>query len=186
MTTVENPIKIFSKRNNVEFKKILETLNLTENKNNYFTDKYEIYLENTGQIIRGYVVDFFMNKTITSFSFVKKYFEFLFVDENNNFYFFELRDFYTTIIQQENLENFCYKSYGAYNTNLNLVFDFNSSKKNIKNVELDVLKQVKEINKNLLIGGVLKFSVFGKYIDSVKTENLLDKYSSYILERICD
>ena len=61
MTTVENPIKIFSKRNNVEFKKILETLNLTENKNNYFTDKYEIYLENTGQIIRGYVVDFFMN-----------------------------------------------------------------------------------------------------------------------------
>ena len=52
MTTVENPIKIFSKRNKDEIKNILETLNLTENKNNYFTDKYEIYLENTGQIIR--------------------------------------------------------------------------------------------------------------------------------------
>ena len=76
-----NPIRKIAKRDEDEFKKILETLNLTENKDNQFTDKYEIYLEN--KKISGYIFDSILskqNKINSNLHLVKKYFEFVFVD----------------------------------------------------------------------------------------------------------
>ena len=192
-----NPIRKIAKRDEDEFKKILETLNLTENKDNQFTDKYEIYLEN--KKISGYIFDSILskqNKINSNLHLVKKYFEFVFVDTQNNIYFFEFKEFRCGVWEPEKIENFLRKVYDTHGTNFNLIFDLELYKKNITAINQDILKKLKElsdmlylkknnIKKNLLIGNILKYILKENsnnlYLD---LDILTDKYSGYILEKI--
>ena len=181
MVSVENPIRNTKISDQREFHNILKTLKLPIPEY-YYPEKYEIYLQSSEKTIYGYIYDSLITKTFPHKYFECKYFEFMFVELENNFYIFEIKDFCTSLFSSDNLENLCED---ATAKNLNLVFDFNSSKKNINSEELIVLKQVKQLNKNLK-NGLLKFSVLGKYSNYPKSQNLLDKYSHYIVERIVD
>jgi hypothetical protein len=171
---IENPIQNIGKRNREELKNILETLKFSEIVNNEFTEKYQIFLEKN-KIITGYVVDYIMSTTNKELNFDKKSFEFLFVDVENNFYFFEFTDFYSIIRKSENIEYFCYKRnknlpyncqflnsasltiQNKYNnlfdkfdicgpTNLKLVFDFNLGKEKSGNFEdRHILNTIKQM-----------------------------------------
>ena len=184
-----NPIRKIAKRDEDEFKKILETLNLTENKDNQFTDKYEIYLEN--KKISGYIFDSVLskqNKINSNLHLVKKYFEFVFVDTQNNIYFFEFKEFHCGTWEPEKIENFLRKVYDTHGTNFNLIFDLDLYMKNTNDKEnLKKMKQLSELV-YLKVDDVDKKTIIEEIIKYILKKDqktfLVNKYLTYILERI--
>jgi hypothetical protein len=210
LANLENPIRNIGKRDDIEVAIILENLNLFEIENNEFTDKYEIYYEyyvegvKNKKIIQGYVIDYIFNNNEKNTELEKRYFEFLFVDVENNFYFFEFTDFYSRYVKSENIEYFCYKRnwkklrvnhqflnsssltiQNKYNnlfdkfdicgpTNLKLVFDFNLGKENFR-------------KNNSILENIKKFYEIIKFvnIENFACENhLLEKYTGFVLDKI--
>jgi hypothetical protein len=201
MTTVftfENPVKIISKRDEIEFKNVLETLKLLEIENNPFKNKYQIYFMYSfgnkiyNKIIKGYIIDF---KSYESSNNLKNI-EFLFIDTNYKFYIFQ------SLINALCLENTEYFYYGDTNLNLNLnileseyMTDENRNNFYFKDIIINGVNNVscifdfesfteEKTLRNLSLLSLLQHFSNNQNKEIKQGEYLLYKYSKYIMNEI--
>jgi hypothetical protein len=135
----KNPI-IKLKRNEKEFKNLLNYTSFKYIKNNKFPDKYRIYIhkfeykddlnDNVDKIIEGYIIDY-KYLTFNCGNYNRETLTFLFLDLNKNFYILNFRDYFSkTIIVDKFLKKYYYddenKNFNfdiIHLKNLNVYFD---------------------------------------------------------------